>query len=87
MLSDHKLVLAVGKVLLSDWDPIGVHDEPRAQDEYDSYAPTIARLVAEGASTEMIARHLLRIEIEEMSLPPDAARANRAALKLRDIAA
>lgn len=27
----------IRRVLMTVWDPIGVRDEPNAQDEYDSY--------------------------------------------------
>ncbi len=59
----------VRAVLLRHWDPIGVVDEPTAQDEYDSYAPGVARLVLANATTETIMRHLIAIEREQMGLP------------------
>ena len=31
----------VKNILMQDWDPIGVQAIPEAQDEYDSYVPTI----------------------------------------------
>ncbi len=30
---------AIRKILMEEWDPIGVSDIPEAQDEYDSYIP------------------------------------------------
>ena len=70
-------------ILLADWDPIGIRDEPEAQDEYDSYLPAILGLLREGADADRIAAHLLRIEAEDMGLRPDPERARRVALKLR----
>jgi hypothetical protein len=60
----------IRQVLLHDWDPIGVADEPQAQDEYDSYVGAIYRLLASRASEQEIADHLGKIETEGMELPP-----------------
>jgi hypothetical protein len=76
------LTKAVCAMLLADWDPIGIRDEPKAQDEYDDYAPAIAQLLRSGADAERIAAHLVHIQTDEMCLPPDQARAQRAAEKL-----
>ena len=69
--------------LLKEWDPIGVADEPAAQDEYDTYAPLIVSMLRAGASGEAVARHLLSIEREQMGLPGDASRAAHVAERLR----
>jgi hypothetical protein len=74
---------AVRTILLNDWDPIGVRDVPEAQDEYDSYAPAIARLVAAGTSVSDLSAHLLEIETDAMGLRGDASRAHSIAEKLR----
>ncbi len=37
---------SIRQVLLHDWDPIGVADEPAAQDEYDAYVGGVYRLLA-----------------------------------------
>lgn len=60
---------AIGAVLLRDWDPIGVRDEPLAQDEYDSYVGGVYRLIASGASAVEIAEHLASVQTEMMGLP------------------
>ena len=36
---------AVGRILLKDWDPIGVNDVPEPQNEYDSYVPGLCGLL------------------------------------------
>jgi hypothetical protein len=55
-------------VLLEVWDPIGVKDEPNAQDEYDGYLGGVYQLLVEGASDDSIADHLWRIVTENMGL-------------------
>jgi hypothetical protein len=58
----------IREILLRDWDPIGVREEARAQDEYDSYIGGVYRLLASGASPRTIAEHLARLEAEHMGL-------------------
>src|SRR5437667_5536768 len=59
----------IRQILLHDWDPIGVQDEPSAQDEYDAYVGGVYRLLTDGASPKALAEHLARIEGERMGLP------------------
>ena len=53
-------------ILMRDWDPIGVKDEPMAADEYDMYLGGIYELLKSGASLELISEHLREIEIKRM---------------------
>jgi hypothetical protein len=53
-------------VLNSDWDPIGVADI--VDDEYDMYIGQIYSLLAIDSAEQIIADHLLRIELERMEL-------------------
>jgi hypothetical protein len=56
----------IAEVLRRNWDPIGVRDEPPAQDEYDAYVGGVYRLLATGASARQIAEHLARVEAETL---------------------
>ena len=56
-------------VLMQVWDPIGVKDEPNAQDEYDSYLGSVYELLVGGASDDRIAEYLLSIVTDRMELP------------------
>ena len=58
----------VAKILIRDWDPIGVSDVPEAQDEYDGYVPEFVALLTRGASDDEVAHALHRIETESMGL-------------------
>jgi hypothetical protein len=49
------------------WDPIGVKDEPNA-DEYDGYLGGAYELLVNGASDEDIENYLWRIVTERMEL-------------------
>jgi hypothetical protein len=60
---------AIMSVLVNDWDPIGVMDDPDwPRDEYDSYIGEIYKLLAQHESAEFIARHLCLIEENRMGL-------------------
>jgi hypothetical protein len=50
---------AIRRVFLEVWDPIGVSDEPNAQDEYDGYIGRAFELLVKGGSDEEIIEHLL----------------------------
>jgi len=49
---------AIRRVLLEVWDPIGIGDEPNAQDEYDGYVGPIFELLAVGKSDSEIEQYL-----------------------------
>ncbi|MBB4294016.1 hypothetical protein GGE16_006113 [Rhizobium leguminosarum] len=72
----------IRKILLTEWDPIGVSDIPEAQDEYDAYADTVCgMLVNQTASVDAIAQYLFKIATEHMGLsyPGLAERCDKAA--------
>jgi len=45
-------------VFLQIWDPIGIKDEPNAQDEYDGYPGNLYELLVGGAPDTRIAEYL-----------------------------
>ena len=59
---------SIRRVLLRDWDPIGVKDVPEAQDEYDGYVGSVYRLLAQGAGREAIAQYLAAVERDSMGI-------------------
>jgi hypothetical protein len=74
-----ELYARVRKILLHQWDPIGVANVPAAQDEYDSYVGEIASAVLARHLASEIADHLVLIETDEMGLSGDRTRALHAA--------
>ena len=60
---------SIRQVLLDAWDPIGVHDVPEAQDEYDGYVGGVYRLLASGPTEKQIVDYLRSIEADAMGLP------------------
>lgn len=59
---------SIARVLMEDWDPIGVRDEPHAAGEYDVYVGGVYRLLASGLGPERVAEHLATIAREQMGL-------------------
>jgi hypothetical protein len=55
-------------VLMNVWDPIGVRDEPNAQDEYDCCLGSLFTLLTTGATDDQIAEYLWRQGTEHMGL-------------------
>jgi len=49
---------AIRRVFLEVWDPIGVSDEPNAQDEYDGYIGRVFELLTTGGSDTEIVEYL-----------------------------
>ena len=64
-----KIMDAIREVLVRDWDPIGVMDDPEwPRDEYDSYIGEIYKYLARDEPADFIARHLCFIEETRMGL-------------------
>lgn len=60
--------LQIRRILLEEWDPIGVADEPLAQDEYDGYLGGICDLLERGASEAELVSHLHLTETVNMGM-------------------
>ncbi len=59
----------VRAILLKDWDPLIVGDNPNLADEYDRYIPEIIRLLDSDCTIEQMEAHLASIETDKMWLP------------------
>ena len=78
---------AVRTILMRDWDPIEINDDPVVTDEYDRYVRKIIDLLQRGVSVSELSEHLLQIETLEMGLRGDRGRALRVAETLTAFAA
>ena len=58
----------IQKILLKEWDPIGIQDIPEAQDEYDSYIPSIYQIIQSKKTERELFDYLWWIETEHMGL-------------------
>ena len=62
----------IHNVLLDVWDPIGIKDEPNAQNEYDGYIGGLYDLLTSGAPDSALVDYLHRAVYENIGL--DATR-------------
>lgn len=63
-----RIRVEVRRVIMQVWDPIGVRDEPNAQDEYDGYLGKVYELLVGSSSDERIAQYLCSVVTERMAL-------------------
>jgi hypothetical protein len=56
----------IRRVLLEVWDPIGIKDEPNAQDEYDSYIGRLYELLVSQAADSKLAEYLYWVAHDRM---------------------
>jgi hypothetical protein len=67
----------VRAILLRDWDPLVVGENPHLSDEYDDFIPGILRLLDDHCTAEELEEHLAAIDAELGGTPswPNIARA------------
>ncbi len=53
-----RIRVAIRRVFLDVWDPIGISDEPMARDEYDSYLGGMFELLMDNASDAKLKEYL-----------------------------
>jgi hypothetical protein len=66
--TSRRIRIQIRHVLLNVWDPIGVKEEPYAQDEYDSYAGPIFDLLSRHTTDEELSDRLLYFVNNRMGL-------------------
>lgn len=68
-MSDQDQTQNIRTILLKDWDPLIVGDNPYLADEYDGYIPEIIHMLANHCTVKQLEEHLAWIEKERMWLP------------------
>ena len=63
-----RIRIQIRHVLLATWDPIGVKDEPNAQDEYDGYIGRLYELLTSNASDAELTEYLYWAVHDHMGL-------------------
>ena len=56
--NSRRIRVAIRRVFLDMWDPIGIADAPNAQDEYDSYLGRMFELLITDASDMQLRQYL-----------------------------
>ena len=62
------IVSEIRSVLINDWDPLGIGDNPNLSDEYDGYIGSIMRILMQRLPEEEIVVFLKKIENTEMGI-------------------
>ncbi len=57
---------SIRQVLFRDWDPIGVNDNPKLADEYDSYIAPVYRILSGSRSEDDLIECLYRAEHDQI---------------------
>ena len=73
---------AIHRVLLHEWDPIGVGDVPGAEDEYDSYISEVYGLLVRREPRHKLVDFLWWVETDHMGLRGNRQRTERVADRL-----
>lgn len=69
-------------ILLSEWDPLCVGDNPNLGGEYDRYLPTLLALLQRGTDQPTIARALETIERQEIGMQSPSSGIEKAATQI-----
>lgn len=79
------LDLEVKRILLKEWDPIGISEIPEADDEYDAYVQHVSGMIQEHKTVEEIYAYLRWIEVERICLDGDDEHTRKVANKLTEL--
>ena len=66
--------VVIERVLLQQWDPLGVHEQPGPHPEYAPYAHDLFSLLMRGASDVQVERRLREIARDDLHRPELADR-------------
>ena len=73
---------SIKRILLTEWDPIGISEFPEAQDEYDAYVSEVYWLLSRRTGVREIFDYLWWLETKHMGLCGDRQRTEKIAEKL-----
>jgi len=62
-------IQSIRAILLNDWDPLIVGDNPHLSNEYDDFIAVIVQLLESHCTAEQMERHLTWIEKHDPGLP------------------
>ena len=76
------LWLQIRKILMEEWDPIGVCGEPNATNEYDSYIPKLKALLRAASGVDPVLDYLDWVASERMGFTSQREQGRAAAESL-----
>ena len=72
----------VKEILLSEWDPIGIHDIEKAVDEYDKYVGPLVTMILQHRPMIELRDYLIAVERDTMGLTANTERAELVGARL-----
>ena len=81
------LMVEVERILLTDWDPVGVNGVPMAESEYSTYAGIVTSMLVLVRAVDAVADYLASVETRLMELEPASDKCKHAARKCRALLA
>jgi len=83
-IQQRKLIYNIQTILLQNWDPIGVSNNPNLKDEYDGYIGQVIQILSKNASVEEIVNILIKFE-RDMGVCSELKVLYDVALKLKNV--
>lgn len=83
--NDATLLHAIHKILLKEWDPLGIRYIPSMCDEYEDYLPKIFMMICDHADESEIFEYLWRVENKIMEKRGNRQHTLRIASLLKDL--
>ncbi|AHI05239.1 hypothetical protein BDW_03655 [Bdellovibrio bacteriovorus W] len=77
-----KTDMEVKKILLNDWDPIGIKNNPNAKAEYDQYALRIVGMLYSGTTRTELAKYLDSVVTDDFGLSANKSLSHTVSEKL-----
>jgi hypothetical protein len=74
----------VRRILMDEWDPIGVQDLPSAADEYDRYGRVIGLMLLQGVRLAELETYLHRVRTDYMGISVGVTGAREATVLQRE---
>ncbi|MGS0704944.1 hypothetical protein ACVBEE_00005 [Acinetobacter sp. ANC 3781] len=79
------LLHAIHKILLKEWDPLGIRSIPLMRDEYEDYLPKLFMMICDKADESEIFEYLWRVENKIMEKRGNRQHTLRIASLLKDL--
>ena len=75
----------VKNILMNEWDPIGIKDNPNAKAEYDQYVLRVVGMLYNGTTQDKLAEYLDAVVSEDLCLKANRTLSSNVSKKLLSI--
>jgi hypothetical protein len=80
-----KLETEIESVLLNQWDPIGVKNNPHAKAEYNQYALRVLGMIQSRKTESEVFNYLISVVKNDLELQPNEARTRDVVRRLFEV--